>query len=136
MTQDERHLDLLAIFHYVVGGITAFFSCFPVFHLAFGVVILCGGFEGKAMEGNQPPPAFLGWFFILFAGAFILTGWTLAVLIFVAGHKLKRRVSYTYCVIVAGVECLLMPYGTVLGVFTILVLMKESVKSLFGLAKG
>jgi hypothetical protein len=27
MTQDEQHLDMLAIFHYVVGGITACFSC-------------------------------------------------------------------------------------------------------------
>ncbi len=37
-----------------------------------------------------------------------------------------------FCLIVAGIECLLMPYGTVLGVFTIMVLMRESVKERFG----
>jgi len=32
----------------------------------------------------------------------------------------------------ACIECLFMPFGTVLGVFTILVLVRESVKQLFG----
>jgi len=33
---------------------------------------------------------------------------------------------------VAGAACLMMPFGTVLGVFTIIVLMRESVKEMFG----
>jgi hypothetical protein len=32
----------------------------------------------------------------------------------------------------AGIECIFMPVGTVLGVFTIIVLMRDSVKELFG----
>ena len=40
MNQDLEHLRLLSIFHYVVAGITAFFACFPVFHLVFGLVML------------------------------------------------------------------------------------------------
>jgi len=32
----------------------------------------------------------------------------------------------------AGVECMFMPFGTVLGVFTIIVLMRPSVKEIFG----
>ena len=31
----------------------------------------------------------------------------------------------------AGVECLFMPVGTVLGVFTIIVLVRDSVKAIF-----
>ncbi|HLA84602.1 MAG TPA: hypothetical protein VJL29_07390 [Thermoguttaceae bacterium] len=30
MTEDEKYLDLLAIFHYVVGGLTGLFACFPL----------------------------------------------------------------------------------------------------------
>jgi hypothetical protein len=30
---DEQHLQLLAIFHYVVGGMTALFACMPLIHL-------------------------------------------------------------------------------------------------------
>jgi len=58
-------------------------------------------------------------------------GWTLAGFIVAAGRKLKRRMSRTFCLVVAGIECILMPFGTVLGVFTIVVLMKESVKGIF-----
>jgi hypothetical protein len=37
-----------------------------------------------------------------------------------------------FCLVMGGVECLFMPFGTVLGVFTIIVLMREPVKQLFG----
>ena len=33
--------------------------------------------------------------------------------------------------VVAGIECIFMPFGTVLGVLTLLVLMRPSVKALF-----
>jgi len=33
-----------------------------------------------------------------------------------------------------AVDCMFMPFGTVLGVFTIIVLQKEAVRRLFGLA--
>ena len=32
MTRDEEHLRILSIFHYVVAGIVALFSLFPVIH--------------------------------------------------------------------------------------------------------
>ena len=47
--QDEQYLNLLSIFHYVVGGLTALFACFPVFHLTIGLSMLTGGF------GPMPP---------------------------------------------------------------------------------
>lgn len=126
MSQDEQHLELLSIFHYVVGVSLALASCIPLIHLAIGVAIVCG-----AMDGPDAPPPFFGWFFILFAAAFILIGWTCALLIVSAGRRLKRRTSYRFCLVVAAAECLWMPLGTVLGVFMIVVLMKESVKALF-----
>ena len=49
-----------------------------------------------------------------------------------AGRYLARRERYTFCLVVAGVECMFMPFGTVLGVFTIIVLSRPSVKDLFG----
>ncbi|MGD0900666.1 MAG: hypothetical protein ABR915_22770 [Thermoguttaceae bacterium] len=125
MTQDETHLDLLAIFHYIVGGLTALFSCMFLLHVAMGIAMLSGAF------GKDAPPRIFAWFFILVPSVFIFVGWTLAALIITAGRRLKRRASYTFCLVVAGLECLLMPFGTVLGVFTIVVLMKDSVKEMF-----
>jgi len=126
MTEDERNLDLLAIFHYIVGGLTALFSCFFLLHVAMGIAMLCGAFDGQ-----DAPPKFVAWFFILFPAVFIVAGWTLAGFVIAAGRMLKRRVSRTFCLVVAGIECILMPFGTVLGVLTIVMLTKDSVKGMF-----
>jgi len=40
MNRDEEHLKLLSIFHYVVGGIAAFFAFFPIIHLVIGIACL------------------------------------------------------------------------------------------------
>jgi hypothetical protein len=129
MTQDEEHLRLLSIFHYVVGGFAGLFALFPIFHLIFGLFFL---FVPEKFAGKgEPPPAILGWLFVIFALVFITIGWIFAGFIFTAGRFLARRKHYVFCLTMAAVECLFMPFGTVLGVFTIIILMRESVKQLF-----
>jgi hypothetical protein len=51
-----------------------------------------------------------------------------------AGYFLSLRKYYTFCLVMAGIECLFMPVGTVLGVFTIIVLMRPTVKAMFEIA--
>ena len=128
MSDDERHLDLLSIFHYVLGGLMALFPCFFFIHIGLGIAMVTGAFDGE----QDAPPAFMGWFFILIPGFFMVLAWTVAALVIVAGRRLKRRVHRTYCFVVAAIECLVfMPLGTILGVFTIVVLTRESVGRLF-----
>jgi len=129
VNRDLEHLQLLSVFHYVLAAISALFAMLPLIHLTIGIAIVSGGF-GK--QGGEPPPAFLGWFFIAIASTFILAGLTLALLLVLAGRNLARRRRWTFCCVVAGIACLLMPMGTVLGVFTLIVLMRESVRELFG----
>jgi hypothetical protein len=50
----------------------------------------------------------------------------------IAGRLLQRQRGYNFCVFVAAVSCIQMPLGTVLGVFTLIVLLRPSVKELFG----
>lgn len=45
---------------------------------------------------------------------------------------LKRRKRWLLCMVVAAIECLSIPVGTVLGFFTIVVLLRDSVKKMFG----
>ncbi len=127
MNQDSEHLKLLSIFHYVVAGMAALFACIPFIHFFIGLAMVTGTLPDTGPE-VQP----IGIFLMVFAGLFILAGWTLAVLIAYAGRSLQTRRRYTYCLVMAGVECIFMPFGTVLGVFTIIVLMRDSVKPLFG----
>jgi hypothetical protein len=129
MTQDEDHLRLLSIFHYVVAGLAGLFACFPIIHLIIGLMFIFAPhkFGGK----GEPPPPWFGWIFVIVAAVFITLGWIFAGFVLAAGRFLARRKRYLFCLVMAGVECLFMPFGTVLGVFTIVVLLRESVKQLF-----
>lgn len=129
MNQDLEHLRLLSIFHYVVAGLTALFACFPLIHLIIGLVMVFA--PDKMTSNGDAPPAFIGWIFVIFAACFILAGLTLAVFIAITGRFLSQHKRHLFCTVVAGFECLFMPFGTALGVFTLIVLMRNSVKELF-----
>lgn len=129
INQDEEHLRLLRVFHFVCAGLAAFFACIPIFHLIIGLVMLLAPqIFGSAR--NQPP-AFIGLFFVIIASVFILMGWTFAALLALVGRNLGRRKHYTFCFAMACVACMFAPFGTVLGVFTIIVLLRPGVKMLF-----
>jgi len=126
MNQDEEHLKLLSIFHYVLGGLMFVFGCFPIIHLTIGIMLVTGG-----LDGNDARPPFLGWIFIILPAIFILGMWVLGVLLLFAGKYLRQHRNRTYCFVVAAVSCLFFPLGTTLGVFTIIVLSRPSVLELF-----
>jgi len=129
MDYDAQHLKLLPTFHYVVAGITAAIACFPTIHLAIGVAILTGRSSHKS--GDPVAEELMGWMFTVAAGVMIVVMWSLAIVIFCAGRSLQKRRRRLFCLIVAGLECMMMPFGTVLGVFTMVVLMRPSVCRLF-----
>ena len=130
---DQKHLQLLALFHFLVGGLTVLFGCIPLIHLSIGIAII---FFPDALGGrssNQPPVLF-GWLFALMGALFFACAQALAVCMILAGRFINRRGRYLFVFIVACIECALMPFGTVLGVLTIVVLSRESVKRLFSAA--
>jgi membrane protein YqaA with SNARE-associated domain len=49
----------------------------------------------------------------------------------IAGRLLAKHRHYWFAFAIACVECLFIPFGTILGVFTIIVLSRESMKALF-----
>jgi hypothetical protein len=62
---------------------------------------------------------------------FFLAGVTMAICILIAGRSLARWKYYSFALVIACIECLFVPFGTILGVFTIVVLSRESVEALF-----
>ncbi len=126
---DQIHL--LAIFHYVVGGIAALLSCMPFIHVFMGLMIVSGGLAGNPGSQSAPPDAWFGWIFVIMGSVFILLGWLISIGILIAGSKLRKHRNRTYCLVIAGIECMFMPFGTILGVFTLIALTKEDAKALF-----
>ena len=127
MNEDLEHLRLLSIFYYLMAVLIALFSLLPVFHLVLGIAMAVGWGE----FGQDPPPPFIGWIVSCFAGFFILLGLTCAAGCALAGRNLARHRNWIFCMVIAGIACTMMPIGTVLGIFTILVLNRPSVRALF-----
>jgi len=77
------------------------------------------------------PPEFLGWIFVGLGSFLFLLGISMAICILIAGRCLSHCKCYTFTLVMACVECLFIPFGTILGVFTIIALSRESVKTFF-----
>jgi hypothetical protein len=130
MNQDEQHLKVLSICHYVYAGLMAVFSCFPLFYVGLGAMFLGGGPPGT-QNPRDAPPAELGMLFVVIG----LIGFAIllvtAVAVAVVGRFLTQRRNWLFCIIVSGIACMNVPLGTLLGVFTILVLLRPTVKEMF-----
>jgi hypothetical protein len=134
MNQDIEHLRLLSIFHYVVAGIGALCSCFPFIHLTIGLVALFCPEKfgpGHPNGGDAQENFIFGLIFTIVGATMILIGWTISFCVFLAGRYLARQRHYVFCLVVAAILCMAFPFGTVLGVFSIIVLIRPSVKAMF-----
>src|SRR5262249_15788271 len=87
---DERYLRMLSKFHYMVGGLVALCSSFPIIHFVVGIGLLTGGIPAKGAGGPPPPPA-MGWMFVIIAGTIMAFGWSVAIGIMLAGYFLSKR---------------------------------------------
>lgn len=73
-TDDIKNVDLLSMFHYVVGGMTAFFSCIPFIHVFIGLAMISGRFFVDS-KGSGPPPI-IGWLFVIMGTVIVVLGWS------------------------------------------------------------
>jgi hypothetical protein len=136
MNQDAEHLRLLSIFHYIVGGLAAVFSFFPLLYTVVGAIFIFVARHGTPKPGEEPPPEFIGWIFAVIGSFLFLLGIAFAICILIAGRSLAKHTRYWFAFVMACIECLFLPFGTILGVFTIIVLSRDSVKELFPAAVG
>ena len=131
MDQDTEHLRLLAIFHYVAAGLAALFSLFPLIYTTIGVIFVFVARHGTPKPGEELPPEFIGRIFTGIGSFLFLVGVAMAICILIAGRSLALRKRYTFALVIACTECLFVPFGTILGVFAIVVISHESVKAMF-----
>ncbi len=107
-------------------------SMIPLIHVGLGFSFLTSP-EVFPDENGNPPPALMGWLFMMIGSIVIVAGLTLAVCLIFSGRFLAQRKGYWFSFVVACIECLNTPLGTLLGVFTLVVLSRQSVKELYGI---
>lgn len=128
VSRDADHLRILAVFHYVFAGLALLGIGFLVVHYLIMRTVMSP--EMLAQSPNPPPPEFMRMFvwFYVFMGLLFVAGGVLNLL---AGKRLRQRRSRMFCMVVAGLNCLQFPFGTVLGVFTLVTLSRDSVRAMF-----
>jgi hypothetical protein len=127
---DADHLKLLSIFHFVGAGLALLGILFVLGHYA----IFRTFFSNPKMWDNQkqgaPPAEFFAifkWFYLAFGVWFFSS----CVLNLISGLCIRAKRYRTFSLVVAAINCLHIPLGTVLGVFTLIVLIRDSVRELY-----
>jgi len=125
--RDNEHINLLSVFHFVLSGLALFGMAFLLLHY----FIMCSFFthpERWPTKGEAgPPKEFFDVFvyFYIFMGVLLVTACVGNVL---SGVFLRQRRHRMFSLIVAGLDCVQIPFGTTLGVFTFIVLLRDSVR--------
>jgi hypothetical protein len=129
-TVDRGHLNLLSVFHFVGAGLAALGIVFVLLHYTLMSAVMHSAAAWDKGRAAAPPTEFFDAFKWVYL---VLGGWygTSLVLNLLAGVYLRAQKHRTFCLVVAGLNCLHMPLGTVLGIFTIVVLVRDSVGAAF-----
>jgi multisubunit Na+/H+ antiporter MnhB subunit len=144
---DEDHLNLLSIFH-LVWGLLAVVGLLGLWlhYSIFSTVV--EKFPGEVFHLPAPPPeanpnapaprnvmvfpkelftkSLTGVY--IFSGAVLAAGMLLNLL---GWRSLKARRHRIFTLILSGLNCLCVPFGTVLGIFTFIVLLRPTVRDLY-----
>jgi hypothetical protein len=128
MDRDADHLRVLAICHYVLAALTAL-SAIPLLP-GFAV----SGLTLRLLQALVPPevPRDLIEQLVrtIFWSVFLLTLLHASIVAYI-GWCLARRKHRLLSLVFSCFNLLMVPLGTVLGVFTLVVLLRPSVKKLF-----
>ncbi|QDT40642.1 hypothetical protein Pan241w_07000 [Gimesia alba] len=124
MERDKRHLQILSKLQIIYG----IFNLFVSVYFYEVITELVADYRKKLEESNPEVQVAL---LIGFGVVLCLIGVVILFCIILTGQSLARYENYQYCLIVATLECLIIPFGTFLGIATILVLRRKSVRELF-----
>jgi hypothetical protein len=128
--RDGEHLTLLSIFHFIMAGLALLGIVFLVFHYFVMSTFMSPEFW-KSQKGGQPPPpqilTLLTVIYVLGATILVLGG----MLNLLSAMFLRRRTHRLFSMVVGGLNCLHVPLGTALGIFTIVLLSRDSVRQLY-----
>ena len=131
--QDEEHLKIVAILHYFAAGFFALTGCASIIHLSIGILMLSGAVPMKPNE--QAEATFMGAFFTGISLLWMAVWWVMGILIAVGGRNLQLRRSWLFGLLIALLLTMHAPLGTLLGVFTLFILLRPNVKAVFTTAK-
>jgi hypothetical protein len=140
---DEEHLRVLALLFWVYGGLAALAAMGGLLLLGMGSLLGFGGAAaagatagwrgaaGPEVWGPQIAAGFGGLVLTVIGGALFVLGGMVATLRLLTGFALSRHRYHTFCLVSAVLTACNVPLGSLLGIFTLVVLLRPSVERLF-----
>lgn len=119
--QKRTYLDVLAIVHFVHAGLIVLIAL-----LMLGVMVIGLGGRGRSWSGLGYGCFEIGILGLVFA---VVTAY--AAMNLLVGYWLKQRRGWLAIIILSALNALNVPLGTLLGVFTIVVLVGDDVRAAF-----
>lgn len=127
---DEYDLRLLSIFH-VIGAWLGLAGLFLLIAHYTMFRVVWNNSNTLPQQGHAPGAlevfAMGRWLYLVFGLWFIAS----VALNAISGLCISARRHRVFSLIVAGIDCLFVPLGTVLGVFTMVVLVRDSVRGMY-----
>ena len=133
-TRDTEHLKLLFIFNIVMGILIILFSSLFIFYLYFMNKLFTDPRFYSFYPNYENTPVInetMRSLITLMIGGIIVIGWLTGIATILSGVFIKRRKYRMFSIVVAGINCFHVPFGTMLGVFTMVVLFRDSVISIY-----
>jgi hypothetical protein len=130
---DASNVRLLAIFHFILAGLSLLGISGLAMHYLMMHAIISNPAGVTGTPGATPPPnpeaffAIFRWFYIAMGGFMVLA----SLANFISGWCMFRRKARVLSMVVAGIDCMALPFGTMLGVFTLIILSRDSVLELY-----
>jgi hypothetical protein len=140
----RERLRLLALGYYIKGGVSAAFVSIFLIHffflLAFSFAppstwspptpspisqspsLLSSPSSLRTPATQSEPPVIMFRIFAAVIGVIILLGWTFGGLTVYAGRCIQKRKHKGLVYVMAGLNCVFVPYGTLLGVATFILM--------------
>ncbi|MEZ5385064.1 MAG: hypothetical protein R3F13_06065 [Prosthecobacter sp.] len=146
-SKDSEHLRALAICHYVHAVFTLLATLFLIWFQRFTEQVLSDqkkivadltAFTNRTGQQLPPIPDLEQQMEMLQSAYQTATAFGLLIVIcsFVLGRFMQRRTHRSFSIVAAACLCFAAPFGTILGILTILVLTRESVMRLYAAAKS
>jgi len=123
---DEEHLKVLSIAYWVWGGLVGAYALLMAAYFTF-----LGFLFSSLGQGKDAPPRELLWVFFGVAVFILVLAGTVSALQILTGFWIRQRRHRVASMVVAGFTCLSVPMGTLLGVFSFVVLLRPSVSALY-----
>lgn len=126
---DNDRLRWISFFHYVSGGITIAFSLFFLIYAAiFGFIAFNPEVASKAQHANPKQTLEVIRILVFVFGTFSTIGILLGISEILSGTFIRKRKYRVFSMVIAVLRVLNIPYGTILSIFTLIMLSRESVK--------